>query len=271
MKRALDDSDAAAGAPAAPSAPLPTLYSYWRSSCSWRVRIGLHLKGIEFTYHAINLLKAEQKDAGFARTMNPMKAVPVLMIDGHSLTQSGAILEYLEETRPEPALLPKDAYGRAVVCVPRPPPPSTTTCMCITWHPATGCPWLVARAQVRKLCDIVGCDIQPVQNLRILNAVSESEESKEAKDVAKAAWARRWITEGFVALEAAMAECAGKYSYGDAVTMADLFLVPQLYNAARFAVDMSEFPTIQRVADALKDHPAFVAAHPASQPDAAPA
>ena len=109
-KRAREDSDAAAVA-----SPVK-LYSYWRSSCSWRVRIALAFKGIEYEYVPVNLLKSEQQGAEYAATLNPMKAVPSLVIDGHTLAQSGAILSYLEETRPEPSLLPGDAYGRAKVC-----------------------------------------------------------------------------------------------------------------------------------------------------------
>lgn len=116
--------------------------------------------------------------------------------------------------------------------------------------------------------DIIACDIQPVQNLKVLNRYAEREETKEAKDAAKASWAKHFITEGFVGLEAELSRVAGTYCVGDSLTLADAYLVPQVFNANRFGVDMSKFPTIQRVNDTLKALPAFIAADAANQPDA---
>ncbi|KAF0699410.1 Aste57867_10018 [Aphanomyces stellatus] len=209
------------------------LHSYWRSSCSWRVRIALALKNIHYDYVPVNLLKGEQVGDEFA-AVNPNKRVPTLEIDGHILNQSGAIIEYLDETHPSPALLPKDAF---------------------------------ARAQVRNLCGIIGCDIQPVQNLAVLKrAALKLPESEHAGE--KAAWGREWIERGFDVLEEELQKTAGTYCFGDIITMADLYLDPQVYNANRFKVDMAKYPTIARIQATLAAHPAFVAAHPSKQPDA---
>mmetsp|Transcript_19654 Transcript_19654/g.75413 ORF Transcript_19654/g.75413 Transcript_19654/m.75413 type:complete len:213 (+) Transcript_19654:22-660(+) len=205
----------------------PVLYSYWRSSCSWRVRIGLALKGVEYDYRAVHLLKdgGEQLQEEFAK-LNPMKLLPAFVEGGLVLSESLAILEYLEETRPSPALLPPSA---------------------------------AERAQVRRLCQLIACDIQPLQNLKVLKAVGAEK---------KMEWGKRWIKEGFEALEPLLAQSAGQYSFGDQVTLADLCLVPQVYNANRFAVDMAAFPTISRVAAACAELPAFAEAHPDRMPDA---
>jgi maleylacetoacetate isomerase len=215
-----------------------TLYSYWRSSCSYRVRIVLALKGVPYEYKAVHLVRdgGEQlKDAYTA--LNPMREVPTLVVDGHVLTQSTAIVEYLEETHPQPALLPADAHGRAIV---------------------------------RAVCNIIATDIQPVGNLRVLKHVMSllPGDDKAAKEEARSAWAKHYITAGFAGLEALLAAHAGKYCVGDAVTLADAFLVPQVYNAHRFGVDMTRYPTITRVAAALAELPAFKAAQPSAQPDA---
>ena len=209
------------------------LYSYWRSSCSFRVRIALAYKGLKYEYLPINLLKGEQKDDKYV-ALNPMKELPALVIDGVTLTQSGAILEYLEETRPENPLMPKDPK---------------------------------ARAEVRALCDMIGCDIQPVQNLRVLLWAMELYE-EDKKQEGKIAWGKRVVENGFEGLERALKKTASKYCYGDTLTLADAYLAPQMYNAARFKVDMSKYPTIARVAKNLEEHPAVKAAHPSVQPDA---
>jgi maleylacetoacetate isomerase len=209
------------------------LHSYWRSTCSWRVRIALATKGIKYDYKSIHLVKNEQMSDEFT-VMNPSQELPVLQIDGHALSQSGAIIEYLEETRPEPALLPKSAADKA---------------------------------HVRRICDIIAAGIQSVQNLRILRYVIKDLEG-EAKDAAKQGWANHWITHGFVALERVLATTSGKFCVGDEVTMADLFLVPQIFNANRYKVDMSKFPIITKIAAACNELPAFKAAIPEAQPDA---
>jgi len=203
----------------------PTLYSYFRSSCSWRVRIVLALKNIKYNYEPISLLKGEQRSDEY-KLVNPSGTVPCLVINGHSLSQSLSIMEYLEEIYPDPPLLPK------------------------------GEP--IERAVVRRLCNVICADIQPVQNLKVL---------KKAGDDRKMEWGHWAIHSGFVALEKMLAESAGKYCYGDEITMADCCLVPQVYNANRFKVDMSEFPIISRINEELMKHDAFIASHPSKQPD----
>eukprot|EP01139_Manchomonas_bermudensis_P026015 Amastigsp_a847809_21.p2 type:complete len:211 gc:universal Amastigsp_a847809_21:638-6(-) len=200
------------------------LYSYWRSSCSWRVRIALAHKGIAYEYSATHLVKKEQRSEDYA-ALNPSKLVPTLLIDGHTLTQSIAILEYLEETRPEASMLPTEPK---------------------------------ARADVRAIVQIIASDTQPLQNLRVLEYIGDEK---------KAEWAKHWISASFDALEQVLSRTAGRYCVGDCVTFADACLVPQVYNAHRFSVDMSAYPTIVRVEAALRELPAFVAAHPDQQPD----
>lgn len=227
-----------ATAAAAAAAAETVLYSYWRSSCSYRVRIVLNLKGIPYKYHAVHLLKdgGQQLTEEYA-ALNPMREVPTLLIDGATLTQSMAICEYLEETRPSPALLPVDAPVR--------------------------------RAAVRSLCAAIACDIQPVGNLRILKHVAQiAEGSKEEKEAKKLEWAKLYIAKGFEGVEALLRQWAGSCCVGDEPTLADAFLVPQVYNAIRFNVDMTAYPTISRVHAHVSELPAFKAAHPSAQPDA---
>ncbi|RUS29636.1 hypothetical protein BC938DRAFT_480427 [Jimgerdemannia flammicorona] len=169
----------------------PVLYSYFRSSCSWRVRAALNWKGIEYEIKAVDLVKGEQKTADYVQ-MNPHKEVPTLVVDGNVLTQSPAILEYLEETRPECPLMPKDPFKRS---------------------------------QVRTIMCSIGCDIQPVQNLKVMAKVSGPDMEKRIE------WANYWITDGFDALESLLVQTAGTYSVGDEVTLADCFLVPMVFNA----------------------------------------
>ncbi|KAL4160204.1 hypothetical protein PRNP1_000775 [Phytophthora ramorum] len=211
------------------------LYSYWRSSCTWRVRIALEWKGVPFEYRAVHLLNGggEQFQDEYT-TLNPNQRLPTLMVDGHVLPQSSAILEFLEETHPEKPLLPTDPF---------------------------------ARAQVRNLCAIIGCDIQPIQNLTVQIKATEDlpEEQRAAK---KQEWGRFWIERGFKALERELVETAGIYCFGDEVTLADLYLQPQVYNADRVGVDMVKYPTIARISAGLKAVPAFQKAHPSQQPDA---
>lgn len=207
----------------------PVLFSYWRSSCSWRVRTALQLKGVEYEYRAVHLVKdgGEQKTPEY-EAKNPQKLVPTLEIDGLVLTQSLAIMEYINERYPDPPLLPEDAAGRA---------------------------------RVRALAEMIACDMQPVQNLRVLVYLGADR---------KMEWGKHWITEGFVALEKALAGSphTGAFCHGDRVTMADICLVPQVYNANRFSVDMDQFPTINRIHAALVELEPFKRAHPSVQPDA---
>lgn len=216
----------------------PLLHSYWRSSCSWRVRIALNMKKIDYDYNAVHLLKdgGHQLKEDYARK-NPSKELPCLEIDGLELSQSTAIIEYLAETRAEDGapLFPKSPQERY---------------------------------QVRTICNLIGNDIQPVQNLRVLLHIMKEKEGKDAKTKAKLGWGKHWIDLGFQALEKVLEKTSGKYCVGDNVTAADLYLVPQVYNANRFGVDMSQFPTIFRVEKTLSELPDFKKAHPAAQPDA---
>jgi len=204
------------------------LYSYYRSSCSWRVRIALALKQIPYTYKAVSLIEGQQNTAEYIK-LNPMKEVPALVIDNHTLSQSMAIINYLDETRPNPPLFPTNPY---------------------------------LRAKTRQLCEIITTDIQPVQNLRVLNMVKSKLNEKESTE-----WGRHWIENGFNGLEVELCTTAGKYSIGDNVTAVDLCLIPQLYNARRFSVDLSKYPTICRIEKELNVLPAFIAAHADKQPD----
>ncbi|KAL3667877.1 hypothetical protein V7S43_006758 [Phytophthora oleae] len=211
------------------------LYSYWRSSCSWRVRISLEWKGVPYEYRAVHLLNEGGEHFKDAFTeLNPNQRLPTLVVDGKVLPQSSAILEFLEEMHPEKPLLPSDPFGRA---------------------------------QVRNLCAIIGCDIQPIQNLTVQVKATEDvpEDQRPAK---KQAWSRFWIERGFEALERELGKTAGTYCFGDEVTLADLYLQPQVYNAQRVDVDMSKYPIIVRISAGLEAVPAFQKAFPSQQPDA---
>lgn len=212
------------------------LIGYFRSSAAFRVRIALHLKGISVEHASRHLRKGEQASPDYA-ALNPQKLVPAMILDsGEVLTQSLAIMEYLEETHPEPPLLPKDPVGRA---------------------------------RVRALSLIAAADIHPIQNLRVMGYLREKYGQTEESAFA---WSRHWIETGFGAYEATIAKDpkTGSYSHGNSPTMADMCLVPQVFNAGRFKVDMKRYPTIQRIFDTCMKHPAFDAAQPSKQPDAEP-
>ncbi|MBX9945024.1 MAG: maleylacetoacetate isomerase [Reyranella sp.] len=212
------------------------LIGYFRSSAAYRVRIALNLKGIAVEHASRHLRKGEHRAPDYV-ALNPQKLVPALVLDsGEVLTQSLAILEYLEETHPEPPLLPRDPVGRA---------------------------------RVRALALIPTADIHPIQNLRVMSYLREKFGQTEESAFA---WSRHWIETGFDAYEASIStdRRTGAFSHGNAPTMADLCLVPQIFNAARFKVDMTKYPTIQRIHDVCMKHPAFDAARPARQPDAEP-
>jgi maleylacetoacetate isomerase len=212
------------------------LIGYFRSSAAFRVRIALHLKGIAVEHAARHLRKGEQCAPDYA-VLNPQMLVPTLVLDsGEVLTQSMAILEYLEETHPTPPLLPKDPVGRA---------------------------------RVRALALIPTADIHPIQNLRVMAYLREKYGQSEDSAFA---WSRHWIETGFDAYEASVAgdPRTGVFSHGDQPTMADLCLVPQVFNAGRFKVDMARYPTLQRIFASCMRHPAFDAAQPSRQPDAEP-
>ncbi|KAF0685665.1 Aste57867_22501 [Aphanomyces stellatus] len=215
------------------AASRPMLHSFWRSSCSWRVRTALALKGIDYDYRAVNPIRKENESEAYRRVNKSMK-VPSLEIDGLVLNQSSAILEYLEETRPNPPLLPSAPGDRAVV---------------------------------RALCDMIGADIQPLQNVVVLRKVIGGL-PKDEKDAAKEEWVDFWVSRGFQGLEARLAETAGTYCFGDTITMADLYLAPQVLNAQGYHVDLAPFPTIQRINETLSNEAAFIHAHPKNMPDA---
>ncbi|WCL52676.1 maleylacetoacetate isomerase [Gimibacter soli] len=210
-----------------------TLYSYYRSSAAFRVRIALALKGLDYDYAAVNIFPGvdEQKSDKY-RSMNPQGRVPFLVDSELSLGQSPAILEYLEEAYPSPALLPES---------------------------------LEARARVRQLMNIIACDIHPLNNLAVLG---ELKSRFGADDAATQDWYRHWIRVGFTALEAIMAESPGTYTHGHTVTLADVCLVPQVWNARRFSLPLDDFPHIVAADAACRELPAFQAAMPERQPDA---
>ena len=203
------------------------LHGYWRSGAAYRVRIGLNLKGLTYEQSPVELRTGEQKSDGFL-ALNPQGLVPALEADGQVLTQSLAILEWLEERHPDPALLPGPSADRAVV---------------------------------RAMAAIVACDIHPLNNLRVLKAVG-------ALGAVQNDWAAQWIAPGFDALEALIARHGRGWSFGDQPTLADCLLVPQVFSARRFEIDVSAWPRIAAIDGLAADHPAFKAAHPASQPDA---
>ncbi|HET7395272.1 MAG TPA: maleylacetoacetate isomerase [Gammaproteobacteria bacterium] len=210
-------------------------YTYFRSSAAYRVRIALNLKGLQADYRYVHLVKdGGQHHKPEYLKLNPQGLVPALVDDGQVLTQSLAIIEYLDETHPEPSLLPKDAAGRA---------------------------------RVRALAQIVACEIHPVNNLRILKYL---EKEFGVDENGRRKWYRHWVIEGFTALEKSLAAnpSTGRFCHGDQPTLADLCLVPQVFNARRFEVDMESFPTIKRIDDECLKLEAFSMAAPERQPDA---
>ena len=213
---------------------MTTLYGYFRSSAAYRVRIALNLKGLDYDQIPVNLVKGEQRgDDHLMR--NPQGLVPSLVLDDSSvINQSLAICEYLDEVHPEPALLPVNA---------------------------------LERARVRALAQSVACEIHPLNNLRVLKYLVRGMGADEA---AKLAWYHHWIAQGFTALEATLsnAPSSGDFCHGDTPTLADICLIPQVYNAERFECDLSAYPTIQRIAANCRSLPAFEKAAPEVQPDA---
>ena len=214
------------------------LYGYFRSSATYRVRIALNLKGIPWQSVVVDLRapKSAQNTREF-RALNPHGLIPVLVDGERTLTQSLAILEYLEETHPQPPLLPRD--------------------------PA-------ARAAVRGLALAVACDIHPLTNLRVLNYLRSP---LDHDDAAVSAWYAHWIAQGFAALErdAARLSGDGRHMYGTAVTLADVCIVPQMFNARRYSCDVTPYPTLRAICAHLEGLPAFAQAAPEAQPDASAA
>lgn len=205
------------------------LYSYYRSSAAFRVRIALNLKGVDYTIRPVNLAARAQRNDDYL-ALNPQGLVPSLKLDdGRVIAQSVAILEWLETTCPEPALLPSDPY---------------------------------AAAQVRSTVSAIACDIHPLDNLRVLKYLTGTlGVGKEDKN----AWYHHWIDLGFAAIEQQIT--ASPYCYGDSVSLADVFLVPQVFNAERFGMNLDPYPKIVGVAATCNRLDAFVEAHPSRQPD----
>lgn len=209
------------------------LHGYWRSSAAYRLRIALNLKGISYDQLSVNLKDGHQRETAH-KALHPQGFVPVLNIDSEQLIQSPAILEYLDETRPEPAFLPGSAADRA---------------------------------RIRAYAAVIGCDIHPLQNLRILQFIRQ-EYGQDADGVT--GWCRRWISDGLAALET-MAEAdrrGGPYLWGKSPTLADVYLVPQMYNARRWGVTVEDYPYLCSADEAARAHPAFEDAAPENQPDA---
>lgn len=208
-----------------------TLYGYWRSGTSYRTRLALNLKNVPYHQKTVDLRTGKHKEAGFT-DLNPQELVPALEVGGRIITQSTAILEWLEETYPEPALLPPSPEDRA---------------------------W------VRAFASIIGCDTHPLNNLRVLKYLKGPlEQDQEVVD----RWIAHWIQESFAPLEKMVMERGGLYAFGDSPTLADCYLVPQVYSAERFKVPLNGFPNLMRVAQHAMQRPAFEAAHPDNQPDA---
>ncbi|MEM9056489.1 MAG: maleylacetoacetate isomerase [Pseudomonadota bacterium] len=211
------------------------LYTYWRSSAAYRVRIALNLKGLEWRAVPVSLVRdgGEQRKPAY-RELNPQGLVPTLRYGDDVLTQSLAIVEYLDERHPAPPLLPADPLGRS---------------------------------RVRALALSIACDVHPLNNLRVMKYLKESCGQSDG-DVAR--WYAHWIAEGFAALEAELANggTSGRFCYGDEPTLVDCCLVPQVYNARRFDCDLRPYPTLRRIDEACLELEAFRRAEPSVQADA---
>ena len=211
------------------------LYDYFRSSAAYRVRIALSIKELHVKQHSVHLGRQEHRDDAFS-AVNPQRLIPALALDFPAvLTQSLAICEYLEEVKPHPPLLPVSP---------------------------------LARAQVRAVAAAIACDIHPVNNLRILNYLTGRLGLSEAQ---RLEWYRHWVAEGLAGVEAtlAIADTTGTFCFGDTPGLADVFLVPQVFNARGFECDMTPYPTIVRIDMVCQGLESFARAHPARQPDSA--
>ncbi|SEJ73755.1 maleylacetoacetate isomerase [Sphingobium sp. AP50] len=207
------------------------LHGYWRSSAAYRVRIALNLKGVAYSQVNHDLRIGAQRAQAY-RTLAPHGLVPALQHDETVLIESPAILEWIEERWPAPPLLPDGPDQRATV---------------------------------RAMAALIGCDIHPLNNLRVLNEIKAR---FQAEELQVRAWIHRWILDGFAALEALIGAHGGLYAFGDSPTLADCYLVPQLYSARRFDVDLKDYPHLIAAGEAAARLPAVVAAHPDHQPDA---
>ncbi|CAN5174288.1 maleylacetoacetate isomerase [soil metagenome] len=208
------------------------LHDYFRSSAAYRVRIALNLKGVDYESRTVNLADGEQKSTAY-RALNPQGFVPMLEIDDHRLTQSLAIIVYLDQHFPDPPLMPADSADQA---------------------------------HVRALSLTIACDIHSLNNLRVLKYLGgQLHQEQEARDQ----WYAHWITEGFEALEALASKRAGSFLFGNSPSLADICLVPQMYNARRFNVPLGNYPTLVRADGSANALPAFADAHPDKQEQAA--
>lgn len=209
------------------------LYGYFRSSAAYRCRIAFNLKGIKPDFVAVHLRQGEQRSAAYL-SLNAQGMVPALETDGHLLSQSLAIVEWLNETHPEPPFLPDDPFDRAFV---------------------------------RALALSIACDIHPLQNLRVLQYL-KNELGQDQAGLDR--WCRQWIESGLTAFEASVARAgkSGAFCFGDSPTLADICLMPQLYSAERFGADIGGLVHLQRIKASCEAHPAFADAHPSRQPDA---
>jgi maleylacetoacetate isomerase len=209
------------------------LYSYWRSSAAYRVRIALNFKQIEYQQITPNLARGEHLSVDYHAT-NPQGLVPALAHEGEIITQSLAIIEYLDEIKPTPPLWPKEP---------------------------------LARARVNAMAQVIACDIHPLNNLRVLKYLRAEMGQDET---AVSGWYSRWVKDGFHALESWAEPCSadGKHLFGNSVSVADACLVPQMYNARRFGVELHDFPRLVAIDEYLRSLPAFAAAAPEVQPDA---
>jgi len=210
---------------------IPILHGYWRSGTAYRVRLALALKGVAYGQATHDLRRGEQRAPDY-RALAPQGLVPALEIDSTVLTQSPAILEWLEERYPDPPLLPADATDRAIV---------------------------------RGMAALIACDIHPINNMRVLGRLRAD---FAADDAAVNAWITHWIADGFAALETMVQRHGAGFAFGDAPTLADCHLVPQLYSAERFGVDLAPYPALVAAGERLRAHPEAAAAHPDAQPDA---
>ena len=209
------------------------IYGYFRSSAAFRVRIALNLKSIKAELHPIHLRKNQHQSETY-KALNPQALVPALVHDGQTIAQSLAIIEYLDELHPDPPLLPRDASGRA---------------------------------RVRQIALSIACDIHPLNNLRVLRYLHHA---IRADDQARNDWQYHWIVTGFDALEAFLkaSHDTGRFCHGDTPTLADICLIPQMANARRIQMELTNYPTLLRIEEAAYKLPAFVQARPENQPDA---
>ncbi|AYH43903.1 maleylacetoacetate isomerase [Azoarcus sp. DN11] len=209
-----------------------SLYSYFRSSASFRVRIALNLKGLEYETVPVHLVRGEQRDAGYL-AVNPAGLVPALVDEGEVLTQSIAIIEYLDEVYPDPSLLPGDAAGRA---------------------------------RIRAIAQTIACEIHPLNNLSVLKYLKQT---LGVGEDAKNAWYHHWAEQGLATVERLLADRpAGAFCHGDTPTLADCCLVPQIFNAQRFDCHLDHVPTVMEIFERCMTLDAFQRAAPAAQPDA---